>query len=48
MSNAELDDTLMAELLSCGHSRVPVFHSGNRRNVMGLLLVSLDLLYHPN
>lgn len=29
----------MAEILATGHSRVPVFHSGNRRNLLGLLLV---------
>lgn len=30
-----------------GHSRVPVFHSGNRRNVMGLLLVKRLLPVSP-
>ena len=43
----QLDNTLMAEILACGHSRVPVFHSGNRRNVMGLLLVKRLLPVSP-
>lgn len=34
-----LDRKLMERIIECGHSRIPVYDNGDRKNIIGLLLV---------
>lgn len=38
-SDAILDQDLCAQILKMGHSRVPVHHPGDRKHIIGILLV---------
>ncbi|MEW5311154.1 MAG: hypothetical protein WDW38_002892 [Sanguina aurantia] len=42
-----LDERVIQSLLVSGHSRVPVFRGGNRRDILGLLLVKELVLVNP-
>jgi metal transporter CNNM len=42
-----LDEETMDEVLSQGYSRIPVHHSDNDRNFVGMLLVKMLITYDP-
>lgn len=47
-SDAKLDQETMMAILSSGHSRIPVYETGMRHNILGFVIVKEMLLISPD